>query len=232
MPNHFVAVAPAIADVMRDYGVEGSRLTVVSSATDPSRFDVPPLPREALGVPEGAPLLGNVAALVGFKDQTTLLDAMPFVLQALPSLHLVIAGEGNLRPRLEAQIAWLGLEGAVHLLGHRNDVPRLLRALDAFVLSSNLEGRGGAVLEAMICEVPVVATAVGGLPELVVHEKTGFLSPVGDADSLATNITRVFQEPALAREMASRAAALVRGKFCVDAMVEGNIRVYERVLAE
>jgi glycosyltransferase involved in cell wall biosynthesis len=84
----------------------------------------------------------------------------------------------------------------------------------------------------MICEVPVVATAAGGLPELVVHEKTGFLSPVGDADSLATSIIRVFQEPALAREMAVRAASNVREKFCIDAMVEGNIRVYERVLAE
>jgi glycosyltransferase involved in cell wall biosynthesis len=232
LPDHIVAVSNAIADVMRAYGVEETRLTVVSSATDPVRFDVSPLPRHMLGVPEGAPLLGNVAALVGHKDHATLLNAITLVIKHLPELHLVIAGEGVLRPRLEARIARLDLGNAVHLLGHRNDVPRLLRALDAFVLSSNLEGRGGAVLEAMICEVPVVATAAGGLPELVVHEKTGFLSPVGDADSLATSIIRVFQEPALAREMAVRAASNVREKFCVDAMVEGNIRVYERVLAE
>jgi glycosyltransferase involved in cell wall biosynthesis len=232
LPDHIIAVSNAIADVMRAYGVDESRMTVVSSAADPSRFQVPPLSRRAIGIPEDAPLVGNVAALVGHKDHATLLNAMPMVLQALPALHLVIAGEGNLRRQLEAQIERLGLAPSVHLLGHRNDVPQLLRALDAFVLSSSQEGRGGAVLEAMICGLPVAATDAGGLPELVVHEKTGFLSPVGDAQTLARNIVRIFREPALAREVAGQAAVYVRERFCVEAMVEGNIRVYETVLAE
>ena len=230
-PDHIVAVASAVADVMREYGIDEGRLTVVSSAADPARFDVPPVPRTALGIPEGALLLGNVAALVDAKDHAMLLNAMPPVLKELPSLHLIVVGEGPLRPQVEAQIARLGIGSSVHLLGRRNDVPQLLRAMDAFVLSSSHEGRGGAVLEAMICGLPVAATDAGGLPELVMHEKTGFLSPVGDAQTLARNIVRIFREPALAREVAGQAAAYVRERFCVEAMVEGNIRVYEKVLA-
>jgi glycosyltransferase involved in cell wall biosynthesis len=230
MPDHIVAVSAAIADVMREYGIPEERLTVVSSATDPGRFNAAPLARYALGAPEGVPLLGNVAALVGHKDHATLLSAMPLALAELPELHLVIAGEGHLRSQVEGQIARLGIGSSVHLLGHRDDIPGLLRALDAFVLSSNQEGRGGAILEAMICEIPVVATAAGGLPELVMHEKTGLLSAVGDPHALARNIVRIFREPALAREMARNGASYVRENFCVDAMVEGNIRVYESLM--
>ena len=128
-----------------------SRIQVVHSCIDPGRFDVEPLSRSELGVPEGVPLLGNVAALVDHKDQATLLAAMPGVLGKLPDLHLVIAGEGELRATLEHQIEHLRIGRAVRLLGFRNDVARLLRTLDAFVMSSKEEGLGTSVLDAMAC---------------------------------------------------------------------------------
>ena len=215
---------------MRDYGVEAARLAVVHSATDPERFDVPPLSRSDLGVPEGAPLLGNVAALVGHKDHATLLAAMPSVLRELPAVHLVIAGEGELRPEIEGQMDRLGLRQAVHLLGYRDDVPRLLRTIDAFVLSSKEEGLGTSVLDAMVCERPCAATAAGGIPEMVLHEKTGLLSPIRDPEALAANIVRLFREPDLARELARHAKSVVHERFTVDRMVEGNLRVYEDLL--
>jgi glycosyltransferase involved in cell wall biosynthesis len=232
LPDHFIAVSGFIAQVMRDYGIEESRLTVVHSATDPARFDVAPLPRSALGVPEGVPLLGNVAALVGHKDHATLLSAMPFVLRELPALHLVIVGDGELRPRIEAEIARLGLGRSVHLLGYRKDVPRILRALDAFVLSSKEEGFGGAALEAMACGLPVVSTAAGGMPETVIHEKTGLLTPVRDPQALAAAVTRVFRDPGLAAALAQGARSFVHDGFTVDTMVEGNLRIYERLIKE
>jgi len=229
-PDRIVAISDAIGGVMRAFGIEENRLAVVPSATDPARFDVAPLSRRVLGVPEGVPFLGNVAALVGHKDHATLLDAMPEVLKALPTLHLVIAGEGGLRSQLEAQIARLRLSESVHLLGQRNDVPNLLRALDAFVLSSRQEGLGTSVLDAMACGVPVVATAAGGIPEMVVHEQTGLLSPPGDPIALAASIVRLFREPGLAQTMVQNAHELVQRKYSVDAMVEGNIGVYEALL--
>jgi len=204
----------------------------VNSAIDPDRFAVEPMPREALGIPDGSPLLGNVAALVGHKDHATLLEAMPLVLRELPGVRLVIAGEGELRPVLEARIEALRLGDSVRLLGYRNDVPRLLRALDAFVLSSCEEGLGTSVLDAMACGVPVVATAAGGIPEMVRDGETGLLAPPRDPAALARAIVRILREQVLAQALSRNAAALVRERFTVDRMVEGNLAVYRRVLGE
>ncbi len=232
LPDRIVAISDFIASVMREFGVDASRLRVVHSATDFARFDVEPLPRETIEIPEGVPLLGNVAALVGHKDHATLIDAMPHVLEALPSLHLVIAGEGELRPQIEARIARLGVQHAVHLLGYRKDIPRLLYALDAFVLSSKEEGLGTSVLDAMACGVPVAATAAGGIPEMVRHEETGLLSPPGDARALAANLVQLFQDRELAARLASRAREYIHERFAIDAMIEGNLRVYEECLSK
>ncbi|MCP4645920.1 MAG: glycosyltransferase [bacterium] len=230
-PDHVVAISDRIADVMRAFGVPGDKLTTVHSCIDPGRFDVAPLSRTDLGVPEDVPLLGNVAALVGHKDHTTLLEAMPRVLDAVPNLHLVIAGEGKLRPQLEEQIARLGIQDSVHLLGYRKDVPNLLHALDVFVMSSKEEGLGTSVLDAMACELPVAATAGGGIPEMVRHEQTGLLVPTQEPPALADAIIRLFREPDFAARLAAAGKALVHERFTVDTMVEGNLRVYERLLA-
>jgi len=230
-PDTIVCVADYIADVLRAYGVPESRLAVVHSGIDPSRFDVEPLPRSALGAPEGVPLLGNVAALVGHKDHANLLAAMPLLLRELPDLRLVIVGEGELRAQLEAQIAHLGLGGAVTLLGYRDDVPRILRALDAFVLSSRMEGFGGVCSEAMACGLPVVSTAAGGMPETVIHEQTGLLAPTRDPEALAAAVVRLFREPDLARRLAANGKRQAIDRFSHHRMVEGNLAVYAEVLA-
>ena len=230
-PDRIIAISERIAEVMRSIGVSESRLATVYSGVDTARFDVEPLAREALGIPENVPLLGNVAALVGHKDHATLIEAMPAVLDALPSLHLVIVGEGGLRGAIEDQIARLNVGRAVHLLGFRRDVPHLLRALDAFVLSSKEEGLGTSVLDAMACRVPVVATAGGGIPEMVKDGETGRLVAARDPRALAAAIVRVFQEPQETSAMAARGRALVDERFSVVRMVEGNLRVYEELLS-
>jgi len=229
-PDRFVVISNKIAEVLKTAGIPADKIEVVYSAIDPVRFGVPPLPRAALGIPEGAPLLGNVAALAAHKDQLTLIQAMPAVLRELPELRLVIAGEGEMRGALEARIKALGLERSVTLLGYRKDVPNLMRALDAFVLSSREEGLGTSVLDAMACGLPVVATAAGGIPEMVVHERTGLLGPVGDAEALAREIIRVFRDRALAERLGRAGRDLVRERFTVDRMVEENLRVYEGLL--
>jgi glycosyltransferase involved in cell wall biosynthesis len=229
-PDRIVAISEAIASVMRNYGVPDDRLSVVHSATDSSRFNLPPLPREELGVPEDAMLLGNVAALVGHKDHATLLEATSIASRDLPKLRVLIAGEGELRPQLEERIGRLGLENIVRLLGQRSDVPRLLRTFDAFALSSEQEGLGTSILDAMVCGLPIVATASGGIPEMVRHEETGLLSLPHDSSALAVNIVRVFSDRDLALRLAEKARAMVDAQYCVDAMVEGNIRVYEELL--
>ncbi len=226
-PDRIVAISERIRDLLHAYGVDESRLRVVHSGIDPGRLDVEPIPRAELGVPERVPLLGNVAALVGHKDHATLIAALPEVLRHLPDLRVVIAGEGELRPRIEAQIAELGVGRAVTLLGYRSDVPRILRALDAFVLSSKLEGLGTSVLDAMACGLPVVATSGGGIPEMITDGETGLLSPPEDPAALARNIVRAFRDRDAARRMGEKARARVMERFTVDRMVEGNLAVYE-----
>jgi len=229
MPDAIVAVSSYIARVMREFGIENSRLAVVHSGTDASRFSVPPVPRAQLGMPDGVPLLGCVAALVGHKDHATLLNAMPLILNKIPELRLLLIGEGNLRPQIEAQIEKLGIQKSVKLLGHRSDVPNILNALDAFVLSSKEEGFGGAALEAMACNLPVVSTDAGGMSDTVVNEKTGLLVPVQNSPALAEAVVRVLTDRGLVQKLRQNLPAQVQ-RFSIDAMIEGNLKVYQSLL--
>lgn len=229
--DHVVAISNRIGDVLRTYGVPEAKLSVIHSGIDPARFDVEPAARASLGVPEGVPLLGNVAALVGHKDHATLLAAVPRVLEALPELRLLIAGEGPLRGELEAQIKALGIGHAVALLGYRTDVPQLMRAFDAFVLSSKEEGLGTSVLDAMACGKPIAATGGGGIPEMVQHEKTGLLAPVQEPEALGAAIIRLFNEPALAQRLARNGLRLLDQRFTAARMAQANLALYERLLS-
>lgn len=233
MADHFIAISHKIGDILRAFGISEDKLTVVHSGVDPARFDVEPLSREELGIAASAgPVIGNVAALVGHKDQATLIAAMPCVLREFPEATCLVAGEGPLRNELESQIARLGVGRAVKLLGYRNDAPRLLRALDVFVMSSKDEGLGTSILDAMICGRPVVATAGGGIGEIVKHEATGLLAPVGDYEALGAAIIRIVRDPDLARNMAATAKQFVLAEFTAARMAEGNAAVYRRLMRQ
>lgn len=235
LPDRIVAISDKIAEVLRSGGIDDAKLRTVHSAIDPKRLEAPPWSAEelaGLGIPVGAKLLGNVAALVGHKDHATLLAAMPEAMESVPDLHLLIAGEGALHSDLEEQARRLGIKERVHFLGYRKDVPRLLHTIHAFVLSSKEEGLGTSVLDAMACNLPVVATAGGGIPEMVHHERTGLLAPVGDSKCLAGHIIRVFTDIALAERLGRNACALVYEGFTVERMVEGNLEVYRELLNE
>ncbi|MCC6794159.1 MAG: glycosyltransferase [Candidatus Hydrogenedentes bacterium] len=230
-PDRIVAISDCIARVLRDFGIPEHKLRTVHSGIDLKRFDVTPLPRSEIGIPEGVPLAGNVAALVGHKDHATLLDAVPAILRDVPEFRLVIAGEGPLRQQIEAQIERLEIGKSVKLLGQRSDVPRLLRALDLFVMSSSEEGLGTSVLDAMACGVPVVATDAGGIPEMVRDGETGFLVPLKNPSALANAVVRAMQNENLRNGLAQNATVLVNEEFTADSMVRENVGVYEELLS-
>lgn len=227
--DRIVAISNRIAQVMREFGVPEAQMSVVHSGIDPERFDVVPLPRAELGIPEGVPLLGNVAALVGHKDHATLIAAMPIVLDAFPDARLVIAGDGPLRTDLERRIAELRVGHAVRLLGFRNDIPRLLKALDVFVMSSKEEGLGTSILDAMAARVPVVATDGGGIPEIVRDGETGLLSPVGEAESLGRSMVRMVEDREFRNRSVAQAAAMVQAEFTWSEMADRNLRIYQEL---
>ena len=151
--------------------------------------------RRELGIPDDAPVILTVGRLDPMKGQDVLLRAFAAVRRARAEARLLVAGEGAFRPTLEQVRSELGLAGAVTMLGFRSDVNRLLAASDIFCLPSFHEGLPMAVCEAMAAARPVVATRVGGVPEVVQHDVTGWLVAPRDADALADRLLSVLANP-------------------------------------
>jgi glycosyltransferase involved in cell wall biosynthesis len=227
--DRVIVVSRAIGEVVRAGGVRPERVRLVYEGV-PDRVAAPG-GREALaslGVPAGAPVVGNVAALTGHKDHATLVAAMALLRQRVPEARLVVAGEGELRGALEAQAGELGLADRVVFAGFRHDLDRLLPAFSVFCLSSRLEGLGTSLLDAMAFGLPVVATAAGGIPEAVEDGVTGRLVPPRDPGALAEALAE-----ALGDEERRRAwGAAGRRRFCERFTVAHMVDETGRVLSE
>jgi glycosyltransferase involved in cell wall biosynthesis len=224
--DRIVVVSRAIGAVVESSGIARAKLRLVYEGV-PDREPAPGGSEAlaSLGVPEGAPVVGNVAALTGHKDQATLVEAMALLRQRLPQARLVILGEGELRGALEAMVRERGLGDRVVLAGFRRDLDRLMPAFSVFCLSSRLEGLGTSLLDAMAFGLPVVATAAGGIPEAVEDGTTGRLVPPRDPEALAAALVDVLADEArrLALGRAGRLRFLER--FTADHMVDSTLRV-------
>ena len=232
--DRFIAISEAIKKVLIDGGVAEQRIAVVHSGIDLKRFeDVPPSCfREDLGFAPDAPVIGNVAHMADHKGQRYLMAAMPAVLAAEPRARLVVVGDGELRGALEAQVQELDIGHAVAFTGFRTDVPQWLDFFDVFVMSSHLEGLCTSVLDALAMRRPVVASAAGGLPEIIRHEETGLLVPPKDPEALAQGILRLLRDRDLGRRLAEAGRRRVEGEFSADSMVAGTLAVYDEVVHE
>ncbi|HEX8051928.1 MAG TPA: glycosyltransferase [Thermoleophilaceae bacterium] len=175
--------------------------------------------RSELGIEPGAPVIGAVAVLRPQKALHLLVRAAAELVREHPGLRVLIAGDGPEREALEALVRELGLEGVVTLLGLRRDVPDLLAALDVAVVSSDFEGTPLAVLEYMDAGLPVVATRVGGLSDLIEHGRHGLLVDPGDAGVLAQAIGTLLRDPERARELGARGRERRRAEFSIDRTV-------------
>lgn len=158
--------------------------------------------RAGLGVPPGVPLIGNVGRLVPIKNQALFIALAQARVAAGHAEHFAIVGDGGLRTQLESQIAEAGLTGRVHLTGWRRDLAAVYAGLDVVVNTSDNEGTPVAIIEAMAAGVPVVATAVGGVPDMIEHGQTGWLAAPNDVAALQAGLVQ-----ALARPRAVLAAA-------------------------
>ena len=184
---------------------------------------------EAFWLPHGAPVVGNVAALVPHKGQRYLIEAAHLVVQQVPDARFVILGEGELREHLEKQVHEHHLEKHVLLPGFRTDVLGCIKGFDLFVMSSVTEGLGTSLLDAMACARPIVATRAGGIPEIVEDGVNGLLVPVRDHHALADAIVRALKDAALRQRMGDAGFARVNERFTVERMVAETAGVYARV---
>jgi glycosyltransferase involved in cell wall biosynthesis len=185
--------------------------------------------RAALGLDAEIGVVGTVGNFTAKKDHRTLLDAVALAAVEHPRLHLVMVGMGPLEAQLK-EAAGTVLDRRVTFTGSRDDVFDLLPGFDVFALSSRHEGLPIALLEAMATALPCVATRVGGIPEVVTDGVEGFLVPPGDPGALAAALGKLVEDPALRREMGSRAAARA-ADFDLGRAVRRTQEVYEEVLA-
>jgi glycosyltransferase involved in cell wall biosynthesis len=227
----FICASEAIRRMLVADGVPAAKTVTVHEGIDLGRVDAAPPANvhEELWLPHQAPLVGNVAALAPHKGQRHLVEAAALVLRQVPDARFVICGEGELRPALERQIKDHRLEKHVLLLGFRPDVLSLHKAFEIFAMSSVSEGLGTSLLDAMASGKPIVATSVGGIPEVVVDGVTGLLVPPRDHHAMAAAIVRLLKDAALRDRMGAAARALVRKKFSAERMVQETLRVYERL---
>jgi glycosyltransferase involved in cell wall biosynthesis len=214
-------------------GRVGARFAVIPNGVDLSRF-ASPAPRCAFrrefGVPSHALLLGVVARLEPEKGHQFLLDAMPIILRGAPDTWLAIVGEGSSLAALRAQASSLGVAERVVFTGRREDVSALTADLTVAVLPSVREAQGISILEAMARRVPVVASAVGGIPEVVTSGVDGLLVPPADPDALAEAVLRLLRDEALRRRIGEAGYATVRDRFSIDAQVRRIEAVYNEEL--
>ena len=229
----FLANCGAIRDRLIADGIPASKVIVAHEGVDVERIVNLPAGsvHDALYLPHRSPVVGNVSALVPHKGLHHLIDAATLVLKRVPDVRFVILGEGELRQSLEEHIKHKHLERHVFLAGFRADVLELMKDFDVMAVSSLQEGMCTALVDAMAASKPAVATAVGGVPEVLVDGETGFLVPPKDDKALAKATVALLKDEALRTRMGEAALARARRYFTVERMVRETADAYDMLVA-
>jgi glycosyltransferase involved in cell wall biosynthesis len=231
--DRVVVSAESVRDFyVRQVHADPAKVTVIYNAVDFSQARAATsreAMRGALGIPAGAPVAGVIARLTEQKGHRHLLDALAATPE-LADVHLLVVGGGDLRDELGRRADALGLSSRVHFTGPRRDLGDLLGAMDVFVMPSLWEGLPLSLVLAMGAAVPVVATAVAGIPEVVDSGRTGLLVPPGDAPALGVALARVFGDHAFRHQIGVEGQASVLPRFGVDRYVQAIVDLYDELL--
>ena len=234
---HIIAVSGAVRDNLIRAGYEAARITVIHNGVPdgpaPTSSDVAVARaalRAELGIPAGVCAVANAGRFVPDKGQDLLVQALA---QTPPEVHLYLIGDPATdfgRTALATLNDQPALAARVHCLGYRHDVQRILPAFDMYALSSRREALPLSLVEAFAARLPVIATTVGGVPEIVLHERTGLQVPPNDAPALGQAMARLHAEPALAQALARAGREHFECHLTAQRMVEQTLAVYTRAL--
>ncbi len=221
--DSFACVSGDIRQLAIEHGIAAEKTVIVHNGLGSDRFEAADL--EDFADAERDALL-CVARLSPEKGVSTLIDAMAIAVGRLPSLKLLVAGHGPCRQLLDSQIRSRGLSQHVRLLGQVDNIPELFRNARVFVLPSNSEGISLTLLEAMLAKVPIIATNVGGTPEIITDRVTGLLVEPSKPDAMAKAIIELWEDRDLQVEMVDAASELVDTSFSIDQMLQSYQMLY------
>jgi len=230
-----INVSDAERDLARRYGVgRDDQFVTIHSGIDVRPFDGPldvAAQRASLGVPADVPVVGVVARLSPPKAPLDFVRAAALVHARRPEVHFLWVGDGALEAQTRSAVTAQGLTNVFHFAGHRRDVPQIMRTFTCFALSSRWESFPLTVLEAMAAGIPVVATRVMGIPEVVKDGETGLLAPPRNPEVFAQALLNLLDDPARARQLGARGRERVVREFSREAMIAQIEQVYEEVYA-
>lgn len=228
----FIAVSEANARyLLRQKNLPPEKVHVIRNGIEPTRFDCNGCERLRimLGIPLTAPVVVSIARLEPQKGHHVLLDAIAQLRRDIPSVWLVLVGEGSLRKEIEQQASTLGLQDRVRLVGWQDSIAEWLALADVVALASFYEGLPLVLLEALAARRPVVATAVDGTPEVIRNLQTGLTVPAGNPQALAQAMRRILEDPSLARRLAHSGRELVESRFNHSRQVTETEQLYLEV---
>lgn len=230
--DRIVCISEKIKSVMLEDGVDSDKLVTIRSGIDIHKFDSVTSSnslRDELGINKDKIVVGTVAAFTGHKDYYNLVKAAEEVVNSNSEVVFIAVGDGNLFDSIKKLVEDKGLKNVFILPGYRKDIGSFLKMFDIFVLASKKEGLGTSILDAQAMGLPVVATRTGGIPEIVEHEKNGFLVEPKNSKMLAEAILELVNNEELRDRYGSRSMESVR-KFDIDSTVNANIKLYKEIL--
>jgi len=219
-------------NLIKKCGFPEDRVISIPTGVDREFFEVKSNKDVAVkyGLSKDSPLITNVGILRSVKGHEITLQAVKSVIKTVPEAKFLIVGDGPARERIEALVDALGIRGYVIFTGFVRDIPEIYSFSDVAVLSSWSEGLPQSLIQAMAAGVPVVATAVGGVPEVVIHKQTGILVEAGDSEGLAEGIVKLLENPELCKRLTERARQLVMDKYTMEHMIEKIETLYSGLL--
>lgn len=231
--DRIVAISEGVRKVLVQDGLDPEKIEVIRSGIEPSRFDPNYPPTEArreFAIPDNAPVVGCVAHFADHKGHRYLIEAAARVVRSEPAVRFLLVGDGELKSDIERQINSLNMDRSVILTGFRSDIPRILAAMDIVTLASHKEGLGTSLLDAMAMARPVVATRVGGIPEMIQDGLNGILVSPKDPERLAEALIRLIRDEPARRRMGEAGRARVQSEFSAEAMARATEALYRRVM--
>jgi glycosyltransferase involved in cell wall biosynthesis len=232
--DHVITISEGIRHVLLQEGLAPQRVTCVRSAVEAEPY-LKPVERAAFlaefNLPPQSIVIGMVAQMIARKGHRYLIDAVASLRTDHPDVRVLMFGKGPLHAELEQEVVQRGLADVIRFAGFRNDLPQWLGGLDILAHPAEMEGLGVSLLQASAAAVPIVTSRAGGLPEAVADGVSGLLTPPGDVPALIAALRRLLDDAALRRQMGEAGRARILAEFSIDAMVDGNLAIYNKVLA-